>query len=184
VSVGAKVGILVLLRVSGAVKEGGGILSFGAKDDGRFFANLPVDFTYRFNNSGNDRVKPEGIIRIANIFGLESATLNANPVLGNILPGSTRRFDVNWGDTTVDPAALSFFGKVGYEWNNFAFGIYRAHLDLKYGTDKTSSSVYTVFVLPWQLLLIVLIVLAVLITIFAFGLKKYNRWIVSRAKLG
>src|SRR3989344_6620804 len=50
VSIGAKIGVLVLLRVSGEVAEGGGLLEFIAKDSQRFFSTLPVAFVYRINN--------------------------------------------------------------------------------------------------------------------------------------
>ena len=63
VAVGAKVGILVLLKVSGATKEGGGLLEFSSQNKQKFFSALPITFIYRFQNSGGDRVKPDGEIK-------------------------------------------------------------------------------------------------------------------------
>ena len=50
--VGARIGTLVLLRVSGEIKEGGGVLEFGAEN--KIFTHLPISLFYRFANDGND----------------------------------------------------------------------------------------------------------------------------------
>lgn len=182
VSVGAKVGVLILLRVSGEVKEGGGILNFSSQDKQRFFTSLPIHFVYRFNNGGNDRIKPEGVVQVTNTIGMKSAILNANPNQGNILPGSTRRFEVVWGPSAAESADAGFFTMVGREWNNFAFGKYTAHLDLQYGSAKKAESSYTFFVLPWHLMIVVIVLLAFVFFGLAFALKRYNRWIVRKAQ--
>ncbi|MCK5591557.1 MAG: hypothetical protein KAI72_06345, partial [Candidatus Pacebacteria bacterium] len=106
VSVGAKLGLVMLLRVSGDVPEGGGVLSFETLDEQKLeeeetseqklFIMLPVDFNYRFQNSGGDRIKPKGTITIKNIFGMTSEVLNANPSEGNVLPSSIRKFKLSW----------------------------------------------------------------------------------------
>ncbi len=58
VSIGAKVGLLVLLRVNGAVTESAGITQFDRNGHGFFYASLPVNLRYKFRNSGGDRVQP------------------------------------------------------------------------------------------------------------------------------
>ena len=50
VAIGAKTGVLVLLSVSGAVSEKGGILEFTEQNAKHFFTALPIDFYYRFQN--------------------------------------------------------------------------------------------------------------------------------------
>lgn len=183
VSIGAKIGVLVLLRVSGDVKEGGGILGLDTKNSSKIFTSLPINFVYRFNNSGGDRVNPLGDLVIKNTFGLTSAKLNANETKGNVLPGSTRRFDILWGGDSM-PTNKSFFSMAGYELRHFAFGIYTAHLNLAYG-DKgsTTEASKTVYVFPWQLLVLVLIVLIIAFFIFSKGIKRYNKWIISKAQI-
>ena len=194
--VGAKVGILVLLKVSGTIKEGGGLLEFGSQNKQKFFSSLPIIFIYRFQNSGSDRVKPEGEIKIKNTFGGTSVLLPANTDHGNILPASIRKFMVVWTggedrdeSTGIKPQAMSgadqklgFFGMVKKEWSNFVFGRYTADLNLKYDQDnKEANASYSFFVIPWQLLSIIFVILAIIGFLGAIGLKKYNRWIIAKA---
>lgn len=182
VSVGAKIGMLLLLRINGDIKEGGGILSFDTKDSSWFETELPVTFTYRFNNSGNDRVNPTGDIVVRNMLGLTATKLNANPTTGNILPGSTRKFDVAWGEETIDPSA-SFFEHVAHQMKNFAFGFYSAKMTLAYGTSGSSISKAHFFILPWQLMLTCTIIGVFLLLGFRIFIKRYNRWIIAQAKM-
>lgn len=182
VALGAKVGTLLLLHVNGDIKEGGGLLSFGIKNSNWFLFGKPVDFSYRFNNSGNDRVNPAGEIIIRNMFGFRTAVLNANPTNGNILPSSTRRFDVRWGEEeAIDPAA-AFSDKVAYEWRNFAFGFYHARMDLSFGTNRTATDAVTFFVFPWHLMVIVIAAAFILFFILRALIGRYNRWIIAQAK--
>ncbi len=183
VSVGAKIGMLMLVRVSGDIKEEGGVRSFLLKSGGHFVTTLPVDFVYRFNNNGNDRAKPVGNIVIRNNFGIKTETLNANTTEGNVLPGSIRRFEVRWGEEEALPASASFFSFVKYEMRNFAMGVYFANLDLTFGaTGKTSSSLYFV-VVPWHLLIIIIIIAVIVFTVLRLALKRYNKFIIKQARL-
>ncbi len=182
-AVGAKVGMLILLRVSGDIKEGGGLLSFGLKEGGHFSTTLPINFVYRFNNSGNDRANPVGTISVRNMVGLESANLNANPSVGNILPGSTRRFDITWGTEASLPDSASFFNHVSYEARNFAFGIYFAAVNLTFNSSSTASSSLIFFVFPWHLVLVVLVIALIAFIILKRGVKRYNRYIIKQARL-
>lgn len=181
VSVGAKIGTLVLLRVSGEISEDGAIASFGSKENKWFHTHLPVLFSYRFTNSGGDRINPEGTVTIRNIVGIKTTRFDANPTKGNILPGSTRKFEVRWGPEAEMPK--EFFGAVAYQWKHFALGIYHAKLSLKYNNlTDTESAMIVVF--PWQLL----VILATILVAVWFGggrlIKQYNQWIIKRARLG
>ncbi len=192
VSVGAKLGILVLLKVSGQTKEGGGILGFYAGNNQKIFASLPVKFIYRFQNSGNNRVKPAGDIKIKNILGQTSVDLAANPKEGNVLPQSVRKFEIIWGETTKEEpssAPANLAEKTGFlqiakkEWNNFAFGRYSAELNLKFG-DKENKASYGFWIIPWQLLIIIIIVSLFVIILATKGVKRYNQWIIKKAREG
>ncbi len=183
VNVGAKIGVLVLLHVAGDIKESAGLLSFSTLDGQRFFSSLPVTLMYRFNNDGNDRVEPEGNIAIKNTVRWTTATISANPSQGNVLPGSIRRFEINWNtDTSVAPTS-GFWSKVSYEWNHFAFGIYTAQLSLTYGSQKTpAASSFTFFVFPWHLLFVIVITLLVIGFVVMKGIKRYNQYIIKLAQ--
>lgn len=188
-SIGARIGTLLLFRVSGDVEEGASLLEFGTKDAKKWFSALPINYYYRFQNTGADRVMPKGELVITNTFGMETKTQNANPVQGNVLPKSIRRFELWWqkhseeASAKPQPENLGFFSSVKYQWNNFAFGRYVAHLDLKYGsTDETVSSTFAVFVFPWQLLVTELLGLAIIIFILRFAIKRYNNYVIKRAR--
>lgn len=183
VSVGAKMGMLMLLKVSGDIKEEGGVVSFLLKSGGHFVTALPVNFVYRFNNNGSDRVKPTGTTTIRNMVGIVTEEISANPTEGNVLPNSTRRFEVTWGSGEPLPASASFFSHVQYEMRNFALGLYFVDLDLTFGTAKTSNSSLFLIVLPWHLLIIVLIVGAIIFMVLRSMLKRYNRFIIAQARL-
>lgn len=184
VSVGAKVGMLVLLRVTGAIKEGGNLTAFSLKNGSKFATSLPIDFVYKFKNDGNDRVKPEGDLVIRNTFFMESSRISANPSAGNILPGSVRRFDVRLGDGEPLPASASFFDNVAFQLHNFALGVYFAEVDLTYGASGKASSSLIYFVFPWHLMILVLIAVVLVITMLRSFLKRYNRWIIKQARAG
>lgn len=186
VTIGGKIGVLVLLRVTGEVAEGGGLTSFAARDNQRVFTSLPIAFEYRLTNEGGDRVVPRGEIKIKNSVRLTSATLLANENDGSVLPGSTRKFHVTWG-SEQDPGdeaetGQGFFAAAMRQLRDFHFGWYTARMDLSWGeTNQTAAAAYHFLVIPWQLLSLLLIVLLALWFVGKTGLKRYNRFIVAQA---
>ena len=190
VSVGGKIGVLVLLRVNGAVTEGGGLLEFITKEKQKFYTELPVIFNYRINNTGGDRVVPLGDIRITNTLGLQSATLLANKNEGSVLPNSARKFEVPWGQDLLTPnnkdskeEQTGFFSRATAQWREFHFGWYTAKLNLTWGsTNQTATDSYSFFVIPWQLLSIIFLVILITGFVGKIALKKYNRHIIAQAQ--
>ncbi len=184
VSIGGKVGSLVLLRVNGDVEEGGGLLEFGAGlTSGKLFTSVPVPFSYRFNNEGGDRVIPRGEIIIKNVFGMHVVTLDANKTEGSVLPNSVRKFELNWGDememASAEGQEPNFFDIVKFQAANLRVGLYKADLNISWGeTNQTASASTTIFMLPWQFLLVFFGALSVLF----FILRQYNRFIIARSK--
>jgi hypothetical protein len=182
VSVGAELGMLVLLKVTGDAKVDGGLLSFIIKENKKVITSIPVEFRYRFGNKGGDRLKPEGFITIKNMVGGELAKLDANKSMGNVLPSSVRAFDVKYGEVVAPAVSAPFFEHVSFQMDNFALGMYTATLDLAFGDKKTASSSVTYFVFPWQLLTVVGISLLVIVILLVVLLKQYNRWIIKQAR--
>jgi hypothetical protein len=180
VSIGGKVGTLILLKVNGEVSEAGGILNFASTDEKKFFTGVPIEFSYRFNNTGGDRVVPKGEIVVTNIFGKETVKLNANNTDGSVLPNSIRKFSVLWSNEAgVVGEVKSFWDKVSYQFNHFHFGYYNANLSLTWGETSQKSDVdFYFFMIPWHLLTVVLVGLV----LFYLFLKTYNRMIIARAK--
>lgn len=186
VAIGGRLGMLIMLKVSGAVMESGGLLEFGPKEKLVLFDSLPIAFTYRFNNTGGDRINLKGDVIIKNIFGFISAVLPANPNANNVLPGSARKFEVLWGEEAASEGKTSWFEKftetLKKQWSHFAFGRYKAELSLIYGAANISAGANAyVFVFPWQLLSVLLLVLLVVLLLLRAIVKKYNRWIVQTA---
>ena len=182
VSVGGRIGVLVLLRVSGYVPEGGGLLDFTTSNNQRFFTKTPISFTYRLNNTGGDRIVPQGVLEIKNSLWITAAEISANKSNGSVLPNSTRKFDTTWGESQATDSGSSFFARAGEEFSDFHFGVYTAKLNVVWGSEShTDGKSYVFFVIPWHALLIVFLVAIVLLTLGRFGLKRYNTFIISQA---
>lgn len=183
VSIGAKIGMLVLLRVEGEVQEKGKLLEFSTENKKRFFSHLPVSFFYRFENEGNVSLKPKGEIIVKSIFGGASVVLPVNEEGGNVLPKSIRKFQTEWNPKEIKTTEEGFFAGLKREKDNFAFGWYRAKLNLEYGTTKEKAQdSFSFFVIPWRILCLVILALVIMILLFTVGLKKYNQWIIAKAK--
>lgn len=182
VSVGAKVGMLVLLKVTGDVKESGGLLSFAIKEEKKILSSLPVNFFFRFKNDGNDRVNPEGEIVVTNTFGMEVARLDANKTKGNILPSSVRKFEVRLGEDEAPAISAPFFDQVKFQWNHFALGMYTAKIHLAFGNKSTAQDSLIYFMLPWQLIVVILVIVLVVFVLLSVLLKRYNKWVIKQAR--
>lgn len=168
----AATGPLVLVRVSGNIVEKANLKEFSVKPTSA--TSLPVDFTIGLENKGTVHVKPQGVIRVTNMFGGTSAVIPVNELGGNVLPDSARSFMTTWQKTELPENA----SELSKEWNNFAFGPYKATLVMTYGeTNQTLTSSTNFWVMPWMLivLFIILVVVVVLLVI------QYNKWIIARS---
>lgn len=190
VSVSAKVGTLILLSVSGDIKEEAGLLSFNTLNNIFWYKTLPVSFEYRFKNDGNDRIKPVGKAVIRNTLFIPTEKINPNVTSGNILPGSTRKYNFEWieykrpdGYISREGALGKYWENVKYEWKNFAVGLYSTKLKLEYGTQgQKVSKVVFFFVFPWELVIVMLLVIGI---VFFGGkklLRRYNKHIIEKAR--
>ena len=180
VSIGGKIGVLILLRVSGDIEEKAGISEFNTGDGEKFKTNLPINFSYRFANSGGDRVVPLGDIVIRNTFGGLTATLPANINEGSVLPNSARKFQVAWNEMSgATSTPDNFLSIVKSQFNDFHFGLYKAEISVVYGvTNQTATDSISFIFIPWQLLTVFLAGFIIAL----FGLRKYNAWIISKSK--
>ena len=164
----ASAGTLFLVRVSGHINENLQLTTFStaSRDDkeGSFFESGPLKFVERFTNTGNVHVQPVGQIEIHDTFGNHVATIPINDTKGNVLPGGVRRFEQD-------------FNKY------WLFGHYTADLSVGYGTQG-EAIVRTIgfWVIPYKLLLVTLLILIVIIYILTRLIKRYNKFIISRAK--
>ncbi len=183
VSIGAKVGMLMLLRVSGTIKEEGGILSFSLKNSTtNVYTSIPLTFVYRFSNNGNDRANPSGTLSIKNMVGGVAKELNPNPALGNVLPNSIRRFEVTWNSNGNLSPTASFFETAEYQYRNFAFGKYTANLDLAFGEKGKTTSTISFYIIPWHLISLVVLVLFAVYIITHIAIKRHDKAIIERLR--
>src|SRR3989338_4933867 len=189
IALGSQVGTLVLLSVGGSITESTSILEFKTKDK-KVFSSLPVDFYFRFQNSGESWVKPKGDVIIENTFKQTSKVIQANPDGSNVLPKSIRRFELAWltnaGSEVQDENAErppappeGFWNKVKHEWKYFALGRYTANLTLTYNNDTstTQTAVASFWVIPWHFLAVAIPSILILLIILYLIIKYYNRYI-------
>lgn len=188
VGVASKIGTLVLLRVSGKAVEQGKIIDFNTSALKQRFNRRPITFYTRFENTGNVHLKPYGKIDIYNMLGRLVISLEVNSSGGNVLPDSVRKFEVIWqssklaGETTGG-FLKRFWQEVKKEKQGFGFGKYRASLSLDFGTEgQTSNANLEFWMFPWRLMLLIVIILALVILLLTVGVKRYNRWILSRVE--
>ena len=184
VGIVTKVGALVLLEVSGEVIESAEISDFKAQK--KFFTHLPIGFSFTLKNTGNVHLMPLGEVIIKNIFGKTLAILKVNPGQYHALPDTTRTFTTaNWEPEGGMPKieGKGFFAELKREKAGFAFGYYKADLNIEYGKErKTAQASFGFWVLPWRILLIAILILAVILLIFTKGISVYNRWIIAKAR--
>lgn len=181
--IGAEVGIrqqsgpLMLINVRGdQFSEDLDIIEFFR--DKSWYSSLPVELFARIQNNGTAYVKPGGVIKIRNMFGRVSKTIQFNEVGGNVLPGSIRKFTEIWRKNEVSEHTPEII----HELRNFGLGFYTAELTFIYekadGSSVSDLSTQRFLVLPWQLILIVLAVLIFM----RFIQKKYNAFVIRSAQ--
>lgn len=183
VAISQKIGTLVLIRIAGIINESGMIAEFATATRQSSFSRLPIDFLLRFQNSGNVHLRPVGNLTIRNMLGGTSAVIPMNASQGAVLPQSIRKFDLNWEKQANAEARGNFFTELGQEWSNFALGPYTANVGLSYGlaNDKTAVATLKLWVFPWRIILVSVLILVLLIFLVIFFVKRYNRWIIAKA---
>ncbi len=163
VSLSASIGALILVKVSGNVKEQAKIAElYTSQNDKKrgFFEYGPITLSERIENTGNVHVKPSGTIRVTNMFGRETASFSLNEKGGNVLPVSVRKFEQQLNKRIL-------------------FGRYKFQADVVYGTENRIISDSTTFwVIPYKL---IIMAIGAIILVY-FGIKKYNKHIVKKAQ--
>lgn len=169
VSITASVGTLFLVTVPGNLTQKLDLASFNATHKGKsgsIFNSGPISIVTRLHNAGNIHVQPFGKILVKNTFGKVVATVelnNASP-RGNVLPGTTRKFENALGLKHM-------------------LGRYTAQGNLAYGDNGNIISTQTTFyVIPYVLIIIVVLLIIFLIFILPRLFRWYNRRVVERSQ--
>jgi len=172
VSLAASIGVLLLVTVSGNIKQGLEVQQFSAAKNnktGSFFESGPVQFIEKFKNTGNVHLQPTGQISVTDMFGKKLAGVNVNLPPANVLPDSTRQFTQALDKEIIGDKKL--------------FGRYTAKLVVTYGTDKkTATSTLSFWVIPYKLILLVIILLVAIFFGLRFFIRRYNRRILAQAQ--
>lgn len=160
IRVSSLISSLFFVRIKGDIIEQGSIDVFRPNRRVYFHANPEVTFSLKFRNSGNVHVRPQGDVRVENMWGKEVAVLplNQNTHFGNVLPESTRTYEMLWQGDSV--------------WN---IGLHRATITLTFGEDGHQNMDRTTYfwVIPLKGLLIILGIAAVVIGGIAFLVRRY-----------
>lgn len=155
VAIISRVGVLLFVRVNGAVKEDGSLKDF--KVEKNFYEKGPISFQLLFENNGSVHLEPYGMVEISNILGRKIDEIQLDPWF--VMPDSLRLREV----TLAKP---------------FLFGKYTALALVNRGyqnvIDRKSVSFW---VIPWKLVLgglvILFLVIWFIIWIFShFEIKK------------
>jgi len=177
VGIGSQTGVLLLVNVSGDVRESGNVEEFGFTQRRSYYNYLPVDFFLRFANTGNTHLRPAGNVFITNMLGSQVASIDVNRDFRNVLPRSIRRFDFGWKKADLSEGT----SELVKEWRNFGFGTYRATMVLNYGSkNQTVTKALEFSVWPWRVMLISVLCLALLVLVIAVLLRNYNRMVIRK----
>ncbi len=152
VTVGQRVGSLVILRVAGEVIETANLVSLGAPG---LAAKGPIVFNVLVRNSGNVHLRPAGTLTVKGTFGGEITKLLLEQK--NVLPDSERAFDAVWETGWR-------LGRYTIEYQGF------------YGTGPTLlTGSAVVFIFPWPIVLPVLAILALMVYLIVRGRQRFSR---------
>lgn len=163
VAIAQKLGALLLLSVSGEIKEDIVVKEFSAPN---FSEYGPIDFNIRFENLGTVHLKPRGLVTVTNLFGKEAANIEFPQQ--NVLPGAVRKIKASWNE-------------------NWLWGIkYQATLVGSYGSSNTPFSAVTTFwTFPWKvgLGILVVLVLTIYLTVRIWRKVKKAEEILKKEKM-
>ena len=149
-AIAPKVGSLILLSVSGPIREELFIREFYIQP---FSAVGPVLIAIRLENTGSVHVKPLGFIAIHDFFGNKVDQIELAPK--RILPGNVRRIDAQWE-------------------KRFPIGKFTATLVGSFGISNTPFSATTTFwVFPWKIALEIFAGLIVILIVLVKTRKRF-----------
>lgn len=195
-SIAGSAATLVLLNVNSPnAKRSLGLASFASAH--RVYEFLPASFNVKFANTGNVHVVPHGDVFIMR-GKKQLGVLPINSGAGNILPKTKRIYPAKWTggfpvyEDVVEDGKVKLdkngkhVQKLKWDWtqaDKFRFGKYTAHLFAIYDDGKRDVPVeaeLSFWVVPWRLLLVLLVVLALI----GFGVYSSVRGTVRGVSRG
>ncbi len=162
IKISSKISSLILARVAGEINEKGMIREFSPHE--RLSGGKENAFSVRFENLGNIHLRPQGVIKVYDMFGkAKGGTIefNANKDFGNVLPGGDREWrDLAWRDDDF-----------------FLFNRYKAELSLSFGEEtRQTDTMYVYFwAVNWKWLAISISILVAFLLLLLAVVKVYVR---------
>lgn len=166
-AVGYEIGTIVSLRIKGDVIENARIRAFST--DKLVYGKPLVKFITRVENPGNVMITPHGPLEVFNMFGKRITLITVNDSLGGVFPGTTRSYETTW------------------EEKDFAFGRYQGVVSLIYGEkgyETTVSATVSFWVLPANIILPILGILAFVILAVYFGVRVHIKRTLDKYQVG
>lgn len=156
-AIGARVGTVVSLRISGDITEEVVLREFSTEQF--MYDGPPVQFLMKIENKGNVLARPHGGIEITDMFGKKVATVEVNSAGAAVFPMSERDYTATW------------------ESDGLAFGRYSAVLNVVYGEEgrKTVVRSTSFWVLPLKGTLTTLAAVLGVIVLLYVMVKMYIR---------
>jgi hypothetical protein len=162
-AVGYQVANIISIRIPGDVFEKAFIRQFST--DNYIYSTRNVAFNVRVENTGSTLIRPIGPISITDMFGREVWKSTFNDNLGGVFPGRTREFTFDWSDDVP------------------GFGRYEAIVSPVYGDEgsrQTMSSTVVFWILPMNIILPALGILAFVLLLTYLFARLYVRRQLAR----
>jgi len=149
-----RLGVLLFITVQGEAEVSGEVVGFSTKNNKSFFSKGPIPFALTFQNSGNIHLNPYGELRISNILGEEVGYVTLDPWF--VLPNALRVRDITWDRERL-------------------LGRYTVTASINRGyQDIIDTQSFTIWVVPWQLLLIIFVTILILNLIWYWLRKNFE----------
>jgi len=150
----ARTGTLLFVTIPGVVNKDGELSAFQTEGKHWLFSSgKDVNFQIVFDNKGSIHLNPSGILSVKNIFGQEVKMTMLDPWF--VMPASVRT------------KTLPYFATP--EESRLMIGRYTAEVDILRSYNNLSDKKSLVFwVIPWQLILIVIVVLLLVVWLVRF----------------
>jgi hypothetical protein len=162
----SRVGTLVLVTVTGDLRETAELQSFTRVPDRNVVTGLPLTFTATLANTGNVHIQPTGALTIRSWFG-RTTTIPLNSNQRSILPETSRTFTLDWGSSSDESVWQQFWNQAGQEFSQLAIGKYTAQISvLVTASSSPVTATQTFWVVPTHALSVIGLVTLALIIFF------------------
>lgn len=150
----SRIGTLFFITVPGAVEKSGEMIEFSTVPPKTFYTEGPISMGILFENTGSMYLNPYGSITIRNFIGEEVGYVEIEPWF--VLPKALRLREVTWD-------------------RELLLGRYTITAELNRGYDNIiDTKVIHVWVLPWQMMLGVFVVVFLMFIIVKFITSRFE----------